>query len=77
MKKLKLVAGKHYSGAYHTESDIQNSLLTYLTNELDKCNNVIDEFFGNDEWSDDEVILFETMSFRKRVLKQQIKNYKK
>ncbi len=74
-KKLKLVAGKHYSGAYHTENDIKKSLLTYLTNELDKCNNVIDEFFGNDEWREDEVILFETMSFRKRVLKQQIKNY--
>ena len=27
MKKLKLVAGKHYSGAYHTESDIEKSFL--------------------------------------------------
>lgn len=77
MKKLKLVAGKHYSGMFHTEKDIEQSLLTYLTKEVEKCDSIINSFFGNEEWSEDEVILFETMSFRKRVLNQQIKLYNK
>jgi hypothetical protein len=77
MSKLKLVAGKHYSGAFHSQNDIEKSLLDYLNNELDKCNNIINEFFSKDEWSDDEVILFETIEYRKRVILQQIKNYNK
>jgi hypothetical protein len=77
MAKLKLVSGKHYSSAFHSQKEIEKSLLNYLTNELDKCNNIINEFFQKDEWTDDEVILFETMKYRKRVLLQQIKNYSK